>query len=171
MSSLEGAIPNKPWSNEQAKNDGLSHEQGTSKQSGCERKSKKGAQRSDKFKGCIPKLEEVVYNSALPNSSQDLFTWTTKAIARYVASELPDANEFWLSIVSMHLTMLSEPAKPTNSKLSSTKRYKFELRQYLTKTKHCEKTMEQVFAIIFGQCSCTICNCMEAAQSWKSINN
>ena len=66
--------------------------------------------------------------------------------------------------------MLLEPANPANSKLASTKQYKFELCQYLTKAERCEKTMERVFAIILGQCSCTIRNRMEAAQSWKSNN-
>ena len=46
------------------------------------------------FKSSVQGLEDVVYDSGLPNSSQDLFTTTKEQIGEYVAKTYEHVGEY-----------------------------------------------------------------------------
>ena len=54
----------------------------------------------------------MVYNAGLPNSSQDLFSKTTKHIAEYVAKSYKNAGEFCLGLINGELPKLDPPDEP-----------------------------------------------------------
>ena len=53
------------------------------------------------FKSSVEGLEDAVYDSGLPNSSQDLFTTTTKCIGEYVAKTYEHAGEFRTGLLAL----------------------------------------------------------------------
>ena len=61
------------------------------------------------FKSC---LQDVVYDSGLPNSSQDLFTTTTERIGKYVAKTYEHAGEFRTALMNLSFPILEKPRDP-----------------------------------------------------------
>ena len=64
------------------------------------------------FKSSVEGLEDVVYNSRLPNSSQDLFTTTTERIGEYVAKTYEHAGEFRTGLMNLSSPILEKPHDP-----------------------------------------------------------
>ena len=71
-------------------NDPIDHRRSRRRQSG------RGHNRTpqSRFKSMVEGLEDAVYDSGLPNSSQHLFTITTERIGEYVAKTYEHAGEF-----------------------------------------------------------------------------
>ena len=64
------------------------------------------------FKSSVEGLEDAVYNSGLPNSSQDLFTTTTEQIGEYVAKTYEHAGEFRTGLMNLSFPILEKPRDP-----------------------------------------------------------
>ena len=64
------------------------------------------------FKSSVEGLEDVVYNSRLPNNSQDLFTTTTERIGEYVAKTYEHAGEFRTGLMNLSSPILEKPHDP-----------------------------------------------------------
>ena len=61
------------------------------------------------FKSLVEGLEEVVYDSGLPNSSQDLFTTTTEQIGEYVAKTYEHEGDFCTRLAALSFPPLKKP--------------------------------------------------------------
>ena len=48
--------------------------------------------------------------------------------------------------------------------------YKMDYKEYRDKLKQQKENMEKVFALVLGQCSQVICDCVEGSTDWPSIN-
>ena len=54
-----------------------------------------------RFRSSVEGLEDAVYDSGLPNSSQDLFTTTTERLGEYVAKTYDHAGEFRMGLMNL----------------------------------------------------------------------
>ena len=80
----------------------------------CRRQSGRGHTRTQqsRFKSSVEGLEDAVYDSGLPNSSQDLFTTTTEQIGEYVAKTYEHAGEFCTRLMNLSFPALEKPRDP-----------------------------------------------------------
>jgi hypothetical protein len=67
------------------------------------------------FKGKATDLHGFIYDVGLPNSNNDLFSKTTKEIAKHVSWTIEGAGEFRLAMVSLTLPTLTPPSPPANA--------------------------------------------------------
>ena len=74
-------------------------------------RNRRGGNNKTKFKGKSANLSGAVYDLTLPNSSQDLFSKTTREIAKYVSREFENAGEFCLGLVNLSLPPILEPVE------------------------------------------------------------
>ena len=66
----------------------------------------------NRFRSLVEGLEDAVYDSGLPNSSQDLFTTTTERLGEYVAKTYDHAGEFRTGLMNLSFPSLKKPANP-----------------------------------------------------------
>ena len=64
------------------------------------------------FHKCSRGLEDAVYDSGLPNSSQDLFTTTTERIGEYVGKTYEHAGKFRTVLMALSFPILEKPPDP-----------------------------------------------------------
>ena len=112
-----------------------------------------------RFKSSVEGLEEAVYDSGLPNSSQNLFTATTEQIGEYVAKTYEHAGKFQTGLAALSFPPLKKPPdlgkEPT---FTQQQEYQSEYKNWNKAKQHHSHNMQRVFALILGQCSDTIKN-------------
>ena len=65
-----------------------------------------------RFKSSVECLEDAVYDSGLPNSTQDLFTTTTERLGEYVVKTYDHAGEFHTGLMNLSFPPLKKPLDP-----------------------------------------------------------
>ena len=137
------------------------------RQSGC------GPNRTvhTRFESSVEGLEDAVYDSGLPNSSQDLFTTTTERLGEYVAKTYDHAGEFCTGLMNLSFPPLKKPLDPgKDPTFAQQQEYKSEYENWNKAKQRWSHNMQQVFALILGQCSDTIKNRIHLDQQWLDIN-
>lgn len=127
------------------------------------------------FKGKHPDLEGHIYDTGLPNSNNDLFSKTTKEIAKYVASNIDGAGDYCLATENLQLPALQEPDEPEQIEdippsWAERVRYKQSYAEYIKKKNKWTQNEAKIFPIILGQCSRVIRDRLEAHAQWTTIN-
>ena len=113
----------------------------------------------------------MVYDSGLPNSSQDLFTTTTERIGEYVAKTYEHAGEFRTGLTNLSFPHLEKPRDPgKDPTFAQQQEYKSEYENWNKAKQRRTHNMQQVFVLILGQCSDTIKNRICSDQQWSDIN-
>ena len=139
---------------------------------------RKGGKGSSKFEGECADLKKYVYDTGLPNSYQDLFTYTTRGIAEYVATNYNKAGEFRLGMINMDFPVLTPPGPPAvlpgvENQAANTvaiETYKIELKRHNDRMEERRHNMERVFPLILGQCSTVIRDRIESRDDWAAMN-
>ena len=111
------------------------------------------------FKSSLEGLEDAVYDSGLPNSSQDLFTTTTERIGEYVAKTYEHVGEFRTGLMNLSFPALEKPRDPgKDPTFAQQQEYNSEYVNWNKAKQRRTHNMQRVFALILGQCSDTIKN-------------
>jgi hypothetical protein len=94
-----------------------------------------------------------------------------REIAEYVGCEFDDAGEFRTGMVELQLSLLIEPAPPTNvDQVVKFELWKMAWHTYEKQLKARCHNSARVDALVIGQCSQTLCNHMGANNQWRTIN-
>ena len=118
-----------------------------------------------RFKSSVEGLEDAVYDSGLPNSSQDLFTTTTERIGEYVARTYEHAGEFQTGLVNLSFPILVKHPDPgKDPTFAQRQEFKSEYKNWNKAIQRRTHNMQWVFALILGQCSDTIKNRIHSDQ-------
>jgi hypothetical protein len=128
------------------------------------------------FKGKATDLHGLIYDVGLPNSNNDLFSKTTKEIAKHVSRTIEGAGDFHLAMVDLTFPTLAPPSTPVNEpgmtepSWVDKEQYKLEYSKYV-KTKNKQAQVQaKVFLLVLGQCSHVIRDRLEASPDWPNIN-
>ena len=123
------------------------------------------------FKSSVEGLEDAVYDSGLPNSSQDLFTTTTERLGEYVAKTYDHTGEFRNGLMNLSFPPLKKPLDPgKDPTFAQQQEYKSEYENWNKAKQRRSHNMQRVFALILGQCSDTIKNRIRSDQQWLDID-
>ena len=123
-----------------------------------------------RFRSSVEGLEDAVYDSGLPNSSQDLFTTTTERLGEYVAKTYEHAGEFRTGLMNLSFPPLKKPPDPgKDPTFAQQQEYKSEYDNWNKAKQRRSHNMQRVFALILGQCSDTIKNRIRSDQQWLVI--
>ena len=124
-----------------------------------------------RFKSSVEGLEDAVYDSGLPNSSQDLFTTTTERLGEYVAKTYDHAGEFRTGLMNLAFPSLKKPPDPgKDPTFAQQQEYKSDYENWNKAKQRRSHNMQRVFALILGQCSDTIKNRIRSDQQWLEID-
>ena len=116
-------------------------------------------------------MEDAVYDSGLPNSSQDLFTTTTERIGEYVARTYEHVGEFQTGLVNLSFPTLVKPPDPgKDPTFAQQQEFKSEYENWNKASQQRTHNMQRVFALILGQCSDTIRSRIRSDQEWSAID-
>ena len=125
-----------------------------------------------RFQGACEELKEHVFNPNDIRGGSELFTKTTKAIAKYVAWELyTSAGEFRNDLPSLHLTALNPPTWPDPGDPFLMEEWKIEYHEHKKKIEDRRQNKQKIYVLILRQCSPTIRDRIEASDDWEAINN
>ena len=112
-----------------------------------------------------------MYDSGLPNSSQDLFTTTTERLGEYVAKTYDHAGEFRTGLMNLSFPSLKKPPDPgKDPTFAQQQEYKSEYDNWNKAKQRRSHNVQRVFALILGQCSDTIKNRIRSDQQWLVID-
>ena len=123
------------------------------------------------LQGSVEGLEDAVYDSGLPNSSQDLFTTTTERIDEYVAKTYEHVGEFRTGLMNLSFPILEKPHDPgKDPTFTQQQEIKSEYENWNKAKQRRTHNMQWVFALTLGQCSNTIKNRICSDQQWSDID-
>ena len=112
-----------------------------------------------RFKSSVEGLEDAMYDSGLPNSSQDLFTTTMERLGEYVAKTYDHTGEFRTGLMNLSFPALKKPLDPgKDPTFAQQQEYKSEYENWNKAKQRRSHNMQRVFVLILGQCSDTIKN-------------
>ena len=87
-----------------------------------------------------------------------------------MAHEYTGTSDFHTGLVELTLLMLTAPPPPDLVNAVLMELWKMNLKEYQKKLEDQQNNMAKVYALILGQCSPTICNCIEALAKWGLTN-
>ena len=148
-------------------NDPINHRRNRRRQSG------RGHNRTPQshFESSVEGLEDAVYDSGLPNSSQDLLNTTTERIGEYVARTYEHTGEFRTGLVNLSFPILVKPRDPgKDPTFTQQQEFKSEYENWNKARQRRTHNMLRVFALILGQCSDTIKNRIHSDHEWSTID-
>jgi hypothetical protein len=131
-------------------------------------KNRHSGNRDPKFEGKCADIKTSVYDVV---SAKDSFAKMTHEITEYVGREFDDAGEFRTGMVEMRLPTIDEPAPPADGTPMSFELWKMACRTFEKQTEARCRNALRIYALIIGQCSQALCNCMEANERWGWIND
>ena len=157
--------------NAQSRNDYFSHgkRSGGGLRSGrCRNKKKQSRRQKPRFQGRCKELKGVVYDLA---AGKDAFLETTKVVAEYVAQTFKNAEEFRIGLVELSFEELIEPARPADpNNDAEVKAWVKDLSTYYDKIESRRMNSGRTFALVLGQCSRALRDCMESDTHYAKIN-
>jgi hypothetical protein len=128
----------------------------------------------------VPTMRQSLKENAV-NSRAQCMMWSVERTdlprqpgrlpSSYVGHEFNDAGEFCTGMVELQLSPLVKPAPPTNvDQVVEFELWKRAWHTYEKQLKARHRNSARVYALVIGQCSQALCNCMEANNQWSMIN-
>jgi len=129
--------------------------------------------KASKFKGACKDLEGTIYE--ISSAGGDSFTKVNRIVAEYCARTVPYAGELRTAMINLQLDPLMPPAfpdVPENDPRAVELGFIWR-EERKTFSRRCEQrrqALEQVFAIVLGQCDPAVRARIQADANWDNIN-
>ena len=117
-------------------------------------------------------MKGFVYDVGPNKGGSELFTKTTREIAKYVATNYIGASDFRNGMVDLNLQPVRPPTDPTDPHDQvAFEKWKRAYATYERQYEERRKLAGRVFSLVIGQCTQGMRDVLEASQSWSSIND
>ena len=138
---------------------------------GVRTKAKKRTPTNPPFEGKCDALKGFIYDCS-DNKQADQFVSTTLEIATYVGSNFKHGGDVRLALTNLQIPQIPHPEDPPpNATASMRKIWENQCAAWSKREETYISNMQQIYSLIWGQCTETMQAKLEGLVNYESINN